>query len=76
MVKSEFIELIWNVDNYFNKKYNMTYGKKYNVRKSLDTTRTSVQVVNDSGNIQTYLRSSFITLEEFREQKLNKILNG
>ena len=71
------ITLIWNVSDTFSEKYNMTYGKKYNTWVNILHNRQEVvQVVNDSGIVKSYLRSSFITIEEFRDRKLKEILNG
>jgi hypothetical protein len=77
------ITLIWNVSDTFSEKYNMTYGKKYNTWVNLHKQEVNnlksyylVQAVNDSGIVKSYLRSSFITIDEFRDRKLKEILNG
>lgn len=52
---------------------NLTIGKIYETYDRPDY--SSIVVINDIGNEVLYSSSRFITLEEWRERKLNKILD-
>lgn len=56
------------------KAQNLTIGKVYETYDQLDLNLIGVCVINDIGNEVNYTSSRFITLEEWRECKLNKIL--
>lgn len=55
------------------KTQNLTIGKVYETYDRPDY--SSVVVINDIGNEVNYSSHRFITIEEWRERKLNEILN-
>ena len=50
----------------------LTIGRIYNVIKSIDP--SGYKLVDDFGNSKYYLKGRFITIDEHREQQLNKII--
>ncbi len=52
-------------------KLNLTLGKTY---ESVDDDNYTTNVKNDIGNICSYMKSRFILLSEFRNEKINKII--
>jgi len=59
-----------------NLKYELTYGKIYETLPKYpnDTLVDDHRVLCDRGFIEYYNKKNFITLEQWREQQLNKIL--
>ena len=53
---------------------NLTIGKAYEVIGD-STSPTVFNIINDIGNRGSYYYERFISLEESREKKLNKILS-
>ncbi len=56
-------------------QYELTYGKIYNDIKSKFVSDNMVFVVNDKGNSGLYSKESFITLQQWRTNQINKIIN-
>lgn len=52
-------------------KLNLTLGKTY---ESVDDDNYTTNVKNDIGNTCSYMKSRFILLSEFRNEKINKII--
>jgi len=50
----------------------LTIGKIYLVIKNIDP--SGYKLVDDLGNSKYYLKDRFITIDEHREQQLNKII--
>jgi hypothetical protein len=55
----------------FSDKVPLTYGKSYTV---LESTKHTILIVDDNGTKQNYIKESFRLLNEWRYNKLNKIL--
>jgi hypothetical protein len=53
----------------------LTYGKEYQILSFYESTngRQYISLVNDRGLNDDYLSDRFVSLERFREIKLNKI---
>ena len=55
----------------------LTYGKEYEILVTYESKRgpdrIQIQIINDRGDRNEYLLSSFVTREEFRELKLKEI---
>lgn len=58
-------------------QYELTYGKIYEVLPKLhvDLLMDDYRIKCDRGFIEYYSKSTFVTLEQWREQQLNKIIN-
>jgi len=56
-------------------QYELTFGKIYNAIESKFLLDDWTLVVNDKGNTELYSKEVFITLEEWRNNKINKIIN-
>ena len=59
----------------------LTWGKEYEIKNSFlmcsmsrGDVRQYISLINDKGKSNDYLYDRFVTLETFREIKLNKIL--
>lgn len=53
----------------------LTYGKEYHIRRFPQSERHSyVSIINDKGVINEYFRSRFVTREEYRDIKINKVI--
>jgi hypothetical protein len=60
---------------YIGKSKNMTYGKKYNV--SLDTVIMEFyDVTDDIGDYSIKPHYDFITIEDFRDKKIDYLFNS
>jgi hypothetical protein len=57
-------------------QYELTYGKVYNAIKSKFVSDNMMLVVNDKGNSELYSKEAFITLQQWRTNKINKITNA
>jgi hypothetical protein len=53
----------------------LTKGKSYDVI-NITPNKDYYIIVSDNGKVTTVANNRFITIDEWREQKLNKILNG
>lgn len=53
----------------------LTYGKEYKVLSIYSNTRPQVRIINDLGINNDYLMSRFVTQQEFRDMRINKLLN-
>lgn len=59
-----------------NLKYELTYGKVYDtLPKNPNTLVDDYKVVCDRGFLEYYSKNMFVTLEEWRQEKINQILN-
>jgi hypothetical protein len=56
-------------------QYELTYGKIYNAIKSKLVSDNMMLVVNDKGNSELYSKEAFITLQQWRINQINKIIN-
>ena len=57
--------------------YELTYGKVYDTLTGCGLSGIddhNYWIINDRGNKECYLRSKFLTLEEFRNRKIQNIL--
>lgn len=61
--------------------YELTYGKMY---ETIDFRRPLIelkyperyyQIINDRGHLEYYSKNTFVTLEEWRDIKINEIIN-
>jgi hypothetical protein len=59
-----------------NLKYELTYGKIYElIPKFPNDTLDDYRIECDRGFVEYYSKDIFVTLEDWREQQLNKITN-
>ena len=62
--------------------YELTYGKTYETVPfkgglvQLKYPDRYYQVVNDRGHLEYYSKNTFVTLDDWREIKINEIING
>ena len=57
--------------------YELTYGKVYDTLPGCGLPgidNYNYWIINDKGNKEYYMRSKFLTLEEFRNRKIQNIL--
>lgn len=57
--------------------YELTYGKVYDTLPGCGLSGIDDQnywIINDRGNKEYYMKSKFLTLEEFRNRKIQNIL--
>lgn len=53
----------------------LTYGKEYEVLSIYSNRRPQIRIINDLGINNDYLMSRFVTQQEFRDMRINKLLN-
>jgi len=60
-----------------NLMYELTYGKVYEVlpKSPNDPLVDDYKIVCDRGFVEYYSKNIFVTLEEWRQEKINQILN-
>lgn len=59
-----------------NLKYELTYGKIYEtLPKHSNDLEDDYRIECDRGFIDYYSKSTFVTLEDWRQQQINKIIN-
>lgn len=51
----------------------LTYGKVYDILPKQESVK-SFPIINDKGQEQYYFKFMFVTLEEWRDKQLNKLL--
>ena len=56
-------------------QYELTFGKIYNAIESKFVSDKMILVVNDKGNSELYSKGAFITLQQWRINQINKIIN-
>jgi hypothetical protein len=56
-------------------QYELTYGKIYKAIESKFVSDNMMLVVNDKGNSELYSKEAFITLQQWRINQINKIIN-
>ena len=52
---------------------NLTKGKKYEII-SIEPMLNWFKLISDNGSLEEYSRRRFITIKEWREQQLNKLI--
>jgi len=56
-------------------QYELTYGKVYEVQSKPEwADKDSHFIMCDRGYISSYRKECFVTIEEWREKKLNKVI--